>query len=418
MSTSYYMKLPLRGTDSCEIESLGSFITRLAYLHGATRFQFLHHLSSWWSRHNPSQTPLPQQCIQSRLSGYSQDVSLLITALEQSTHVPDIRASTLLSLQDVCAKNCVGATRRHRAWCPRCYQEDREAGDSVYDRLLWRLQAYERCSIHGLRLVSECPGCGSAQGEADTFQALDECSKCRECLWAKPYSWDYLSTPELGEKDLVDIVGYVARNPATRFRAMAPWEFLDSLGPMFNKTDLVQHAGDIFHTRKIHAQPQLNSLLWTAAYFDAPLLQVLLSPVQAGRQVTLDIPCSRFRDRPKRRKLDKERLARYRAALMKSIEKGAPYPSRRDLALQCDMSYYARPPELRPLLDKLDRLRRSEIRKRGALQVRKVDRSINAELSRGSQRTKRLLIRHVIRETGAPVHLVRKRVKALSPDRP
>lgn len=417
MGTSYYMKLPLRGAGSCEIESLGSFITRLACLHGATRFQFLHHLSSWWLRHNPKQTPLPRECIESRLSGYSQDVSLLVAALEGSTFVSDVRASTLLSLQDVCAKNCVGATRRLRAWCPRCYQEDRKGGNPVYDRLLWRLQAYERCSIHGLRLLSKCPGCGSAQGGEETFQALDKCSKCHEYLWANSHSWDYLGSPELGEKDLEKLVGYVARNPAFRFRATAPWEFLDGLGSMYNRSDLVQHAGDIFHTRKRHAQPQLNSLLWTAAYFGIPLLDILLSPVEAGRQATLDIPCSRFRDRPKRRKLDKERLARYREVLIESIEKGPPYPRRGDLALQCDMSYYARPPELRSLLDKLDRLRQNEIRKRGALQVRQVDRSINAELSRVNKRTQRLLIRHVVRETGAPVNLVRKRIKALSPDR-
>lgn len=409
----YYMPLPLCGNGMYEVEGLSSYVGRLAYLHGATRHQFIAHLSDWWSRNNEQQRPLPKHCASVRLNGYSQDAALFVNALEAATGMRDIRAATLLSLKNVCAKNCIGSTRYHRAWCPRCYQEDRLAGRPVYDRLLWRLQSYERCSAHGLRLEIVCAHCGSVQSDPNRSQRLDICVECKGELLGPASRWRRVSRSELGENDLERLLAYVSQNPQVEFDASAPWMFLERMKDVFSHGDLIRYAGDVFHTRRSPLRPQLNSLLAIASYFRVPLLDILLDPISAGSQGVMELPRQPAQRRKKRRAIAQERLDRYRQLLEQAIKTGPPYPTQEALAMHADMPPHARPASLDHLIRQLHQLRADDVKLRRDQKQTQIDQLILDHAKAKGSHPRKPFVRKIVAEADAPVHTVRERVRLL-----
>lgn len=408
-----YLPLPLCGSGRSDVEGLSSYVCRLAYLHGASRHQFIAHLSDWWARHSDQHRPLPKQCASVRLNGYSPDAELFVEALQAATDTTDIRAATLLSLRHVCAKNCIGSTRYHRAWCPRCYQEDRLAGRPAYDRLLWRLQSYERCSAHGLRLEILCPRCGSIQTDPSRPQQLDVCVACKGDLFGLSSGWQRITRSELGEKDLESLLDYVAQHPHTQFDASSPWVFLEKVKDGFPHSALMRYAGDIFHHRRSQARPQLNSLLSMASYFGVPLLDILLDPKHAGSQRMMDLPQQPVRRRRRRRAIAQERLDKYRRVLEQAIERGAPYPAQEVLAMHADMPRQSRPASLYHLIRQLHQLRANDVKQRRSQKQKQVDQLVLDHAKAEGSRPRKPFIRKIAAEADAPVHTVRDRVRVL-----
>lgn len=409
----HYMPLPLCGSGMSNVEGLSSYVSRLAHLHGASRHQFIAHLSDWWARHNGQHRSLPKQCASVRLNGYSPDAELFVEALHAATGMTDIQAATLLSLKNVCAKNCIGSTRYHRAWCPRCYQEDRLAGSPAYDRLLWRLQSYERCSAHGLKLEILCPHCSSIQTDPSRSQQLDVCVACKGDLFGPSSRWQRATRSELGEEDLERLLAYVAQHPHTQFDASAPWIFVEKMKDFFPHGELMRYAGDVFHHRKLPMRPQLNSLLAMASYFGAPLLDILLDPTSAGSQRLMDIPRQPARPRRKRRAIAQERLDRYRLVLEQAIKRGPPYPAQDALAMHADMPRQARPASLDHLIRQLHQLRANDVNQRRNQKQEQVDQLVLDHAKTEGSRPRKPFIRKIAAEADAPVHTVRDRVRVL-----
>ncbi|WP_233511037.1 hypothetical protein [Dyella psychrodurans] len=242
---------------------------------------------------------------------------------------------------------------------------------------------------------------------------LDRCRRCRLSLSHEGKYWHFTDNPDPGETDLESIVDYVAKNPGVRFERSAPWHFLDALDPSFKRSDLIHFAGDVFHIREKQVRPQLNSLLWMANYFDIPLLGILLDPEEASRQMAIGFKGKKERRVPKRRRaFSQERVDAYELALKKAIKKGPPYPPIRHLALQSDMSVYARPRQVQPLIFELAQLTRSYIQAKRAQKERRIDRLFKKHIASASDETKKQIVQRLACELKAPVHLVRERVKA------
>lgn len=79
----------------------------------------------------------------------------LAQAVEGLTLRGDLRFLTLLPWAEVLPSRDL--IRPHHAWCPSCYQEWREAGQVVYEPLLWSLSVVSICPRHRRRLQSFCP---------------------------------------------------------------------------------------------------------------------------------------------------------------------------------------------------------------------------------------------------------------------
>ena len=91
------------------------------------------------------------------LNGMGSCFSRWVSLLEQLTARRDLHQLTLLPWSSALA--CTGALRRHRAWCPRCYQEWRYRDQTTYEPLLWMLAPVTMCPIHEVSLATYCPHC-------------------------------------------------------------------------------------------------------------------------------------------------------------------------------------------------------------------------------------------------------------------
>lgn len=82
--------------------------------------------------------------------------------------------------------------RGYRAWCPRCYRDDRFAGESVYDRLAWRFRNYTICTLHHVEIEPECGNCHKPQRTLGWKGRPGHCSRCG--AWLGQASMDHPET--------------------------------------------------------------------------------------------------------------------------------------------------------------------------------------------------------------------------------
>jgi DNA-binding XRE family transcriptional regulator len=101
----------------------------------------------------------------------------VITTLTQRF---DLSQVTMLPWADVLSER--GLLRPMRQWCPRCYEEGRQAGQKVYEPLLWTMTAVSVCSRHRLRLVCQCPHCQQVAPWLSWHARVGHCTLCGEWL--------------------------------------------------------------------------------------------------------------------------------------------------------------------------------------------------------------------------------------------
>jgi hypothetical protein len=149
------------GVGTANTESLTSYLMRLAQAHRVTvRKLAVHEIMPL----------LDRSCTQSSVSGIVAQHSRLLNglgtqartwvqALEELTLRDDLRFLTMLTWNQVLASSKL--LRVYRAWCPACYNIWRQAGQAIYDPLLWALQVVTVCPSHQQFLQSRCPhpGC-------------------------------------------------------------------------------------------------------------------------------------------------------------------------------------------------------------------------------------------------------------------
>ena len=174
-------------------ESLTGYVSRLAEAHSVpTRRLVVHELlpllrkahlskvvnsslSSFWLKDARA------------LNGISQLATDWVRALEAATQRNELRFLTLLPWAG--ALTSLNLLRPTRAWCPECYEEWRQAGQVVYEPLLWGLVVITICPRHRRYLRFECP---HADCRAPTQPGLAPwsrpgyCSRCGSWLGAMP----------------------------------------------------------------------------------------------------------------------------------------------------------------------------------------------------------------------------------------
>ncbi|HLX58201.1 MAG TPA: TniQ family protein, partial [Ktedonobacteraceae bacterium] len=79
-----------------------------------------------------------------------------------------------------------GFLRASPAWCPSCYEAWQAGGLSIYQPLLWMIQAVTVCTLHSRQLEERCPRCQKLQSViAATFRP-GHCTQCAAWLGASP----------------------------------------------------------------------------------------------------------------------------------------------------------------------------------------------------------------------------------------
>jgi TniQ len=145
------------------------------------------------------------------LNGISASAREWVSAVEALTMRSDLSMLTSLAWQDVLSSKKL--LRRNRAWCPACFEEERNAGRPVYEPLLWCFQVVNACCRHQRLLRQVCHWCNRRSYLLANLAYPGFCFSCRRWLgepanknlqpWERladeDYEWQALVTSMIGE---------------------------------------------------------------------------------------------------------------------------------------------------------------------------------------------------------------------------
>lgn len=188
-SRSYLYSLPPIGRGTPLVESLTSYIQRLAEAHAVetgtlvnhelrSRVPFAKGKRSGQVPTKPSRLSFYLEAY--RLNGTGDRTRRWVSMLEELTQVR--RLDLLTALPWVYAIDRRQLLRTNRTWCSSCYESWRSSGRPVYEPLLWMLQVVTVCLDHRQPLDSLCPVCGRTQYVLSSRSRLGHCSRCRSWL--------------------------------------------------------------------------------------------------------------------------------------------------------------------------------------------------------------------------------------------
>lgn len=401
---THYLPVEPVGIGTKEVECLSSYIFRLAQAHGASRFQFITHLRSWWKR---SSGHVIQRCEELRWNGYSPGVKLALPAFASATGY-DVSPCSLAALNGICAGNYVGSVRHARHWCPACYREDLASRSFVFDRLVWQLQGYERCPTHRHALLAACANCGEVQRNDIICMSMHLCSLCGFDLSQASSQRHYRPHPCFGEAQMLALVAHLASSP--QFCDSPLLRYLSAMeqsGADMHRMELL--LGDLFHRRRYPPKPQLNSIVAVAVYFESDVIGLLTDPEEAARQTSLEFPL-RLSKRKKRLVAANggKRTEWFRAALRAVIDSPPPYPSLAAFCAQHDYSQSSANAFHRDLCKELIRKRQRWLENGKSAAEKRASQCARHIRFAFPSLTRRQLAARVAAEARVPIHISRR----------
>lgn len=244
MSYRIYYVAP-EGEGTGEIESLSSYLVRLANAHGVPLSRFFFFTEPQARR---------QQLLRGILAGSmdiynrpNQTAEHMIDWL--ATHGPisedRLRRLSFAGLMPGIRRDTKGVKTLLR-WCPLCFAEAEAADSPPYLRLAWSPKVVTFCPVHRLLLIDRCVECGARQRVARVPLEFRRCSDCQKPLSIIPVH-DVLScTPDHATCDLLALIEYLATTPG-RPRANAMQTFVEKV-----ERERRQRAGDV-------SEPEIDS---------------------------------------------------------------------------------------------------------------------------------------------------------------
>lgn len=218
----YLLPLPLRGVGTPDVEAFGTYIHRLAIVHGVTTGKLLDHVLKWYAADHPEALnglaglqSTPDLCAYIRPNQATQQ---LVRILTHATGQKELRSGTFLALIDALDRS-VGVFSARTRWCPSCMLEFEVVHDPGYLKLVWQLQAVTHCPTHGVLLRDKCTECGAHQSSFGKRNNCWTCCKCGEPLWRGVGSEEKSASWKTDGSDLIELVQLIANDPELTFPA-------------------------------------------------------------------------------------------------------------------------------------------------------------------------------------------------------
>ena len=153
--------LPMLGQGTADVESLSSYVLRLAYEHGVSAGTLLSGIFE--ASGQGGRTARPglggRRGIEtlSRVNSFSKGLRVQLSeAIGQDFFCLPLH---FLDKQVYQISTDIGGFR----WCPECFAEMSQVGAPRYIKQLWHMVAVIHCPLHRTPLVGTCPNCGSEQ---------------------------------------------------------------------------------------------------------------------------------------------------------------------------------------------------------------------------------------------------------------
>lgn len=177
---SRLFRLPFIGVGSIEVESLTSYIARLAVEHCVSpRKLFCEEVLAQVGRYSDYLSSSPFFSAHT-VNGIGEFAEVTVRVLERLTLQQNLCYTTFLVWREVFAYNHL--LRSNRAWCASCYQEQLTGQKYVYDPLIWSVEAVLMCHRHNEILCQACPHCGNQLAFLARQYQPGYCSKCLKWL--------------------------------------------------------------------------------------------------------------------------------------------------------------------------------------------------------------------------------------------
>ncbi len=173
MSITLY-PLDLMGRGSADIESLPSFIHRLAFHHGVSVGDIFKFIESDSGKNKKYRLRVKDLI-------YPSDSTLEVTTLLNSYLNDDVFGASLLPFK-YCLARFSGEIVDGFRWCPECIDEMRRSGLEPYFKLIWHFKTVIYCPEHHTPFLSKCGCCGHNQEAYKKAYSPGSCCKCGELL--------------------------------------------------------------------------------------------------------------------------------------------------------------------------------------------------------------------------------------------
>lgn len=169
--------LPLCGAATSDVESLPSYLHRMALEHGLFVGEFIRYLYSYAPELGGCDYVKPPSYLKPEafISGNSTN-SLICRYLEVATG-SQIADSPYLVLGRVLVSSA-GEIHPGFRWCPECFREMEVAETPRYFKLIWHMSAVSACPLHRTPLVDRCIQCGCDQ---TTYRKQSSLGVCQDC---------------------------------------------------------------------------------------------------------------------------------------------------------------------------------------------------------------------------------------------
>lgn len=186
--------VPLMGFDTPEVESLPSYISRIAYIHKVSVGAIIRMVNDTIEGDNQTgkQHIKPEALLQP-----NQTTMKLSSILGLMTSQP-LEQSTLIWLSKALGRSSLELVKNYR-WCPECFSEMKSSDVDPHIKLKWHMSAIKFCPVHGTDFISKCQKCGCDQTGYDRKADFSTCQNCRADLSIrivkphehhKHYSWE------------------------------------------------------------------------------------------------------------------------------------------------------------------------------------------------------------------------------------
>jgi DNA-binding CsgD family transcriptional regulator len=219
--------LAVRGAGTEEVESLSSYLLRLAAFHGVTSTQLIAHLSDFAPRLNlPSYRSL-QATPPATLIRANKTTELLVNSLvDANVEAADVLRSTTFLPLGGALKRSMGEFSRYLRWCPACMSEQLKEGTTPYFKLSWLLNDVKACRHHRMLLRMQCRKCSRKQDGMSRWSSLSMCCHCGASLSSIGKKDRIVLDPIGAAPDLLLLIAQMAIRPSATFPVGAVQQYL------------------------------------------------------------------------------------------------------------------------------------------------------------------------------------------------